>query len=96
MSDTLVAMTRDTPQFPNGPVTADVHPSEVAAYAAAGWSTGQSVESAPVVDVPLDEQTIQQLRATASALGIEFTPRTKADPLRQMIREAQTDAPAQA
>ena len=33
----LVKMVRDTPQHPDGPTEADVHPDEVANYEAAGW-----------------------------------------------------------
>lgn len=33
----LVAMRRDAPLFPDGPVTADVHPNEVANYRFFGW-----------------------------------------------------------
>lgn len=33
----LVHMVRDTPQFKDGPVTADVHPDEVADYSAHDW-----------------------------------------------------------
>lgn len=32
-----VAMQRDEPPHPGGPVTADVHPDEVDHYRAAGW-----------------------------------------------------------
>ncbi|HKX32092.1 MAG TPA: hypothetical protein VJ302_30680 [Blastocatellia bacterium] len=34
----LVKMVRPQPQFPGGPITADVHPDEVANYLAGGWS----------------------------------------------------------
>lgn len=33
----LVRMVRDTPQHKGGPVTADVHPEEVADYSAHDW-----------------------------------------------------------
>jgi len=36
MADT-VKMVRDEPMAPNGPVTADVHPEEVANMTACGW-----------------------------------------------------------
>ena len=32
-----VKMVRATPQFPGGPVEADVHPDEVTNYASGGW-----------------------------------------------------------
>ena len=39
MEPKLVKMFRDSPLFPGGPITADVHPAEVAGWASFGWQT---------------------------------------------------------
>jgi len=36
-----VHMVRDVPQHPGGPVEADVHPDEVAAFTAADWRVAE-------------------------------------------------------
>lgn len=43
-----VKMVREVPDFPGGPVTADVHPDEVEGFNAAGWvkEAGKSKEKA--------------------------------------------------
>lgn len=41
----LIAMTRYEPSFPDGPVTADVHPDEVENMRAAGWHVADSAKS---------------------------------------------------
>ncbi len=93
MSDLkTVAMRRAEPQFAGGPLTADVHPEEVANYTAAGWerADGKAVPAAVPIPVaegekPVAEQSLFELRRTAKALGVKFTPKTKLDELRTAV-----------
>lgn len=48
MADSTIKMRRDEPVHPGGPVTADVHPEEVANWQQAGWR----VDDAPLEDAP--------------------------------------------
>lgn len=84
-------MVRDEPQFPGGPVEADVQPPEVPGFMAGGWklAEGQTLpELPPEQDKPLADLTIEELRAVADAEGVSFTPRTGVDRLRADIVEA--------
>ncbi len=96
----LVAMTREEPQFPGGPTTAEVHPEEVANYAAGGWRLADGAEAdLPPADKALEDQSIEELRATARAEGVSFAPRTGAAKLIADIsaaREAAAKAAAEA
>lgn len=92
---TTVQMVRDEPQFPNGPVTADVHPDEVANWAVHGWRPADGAvigTSETALDKPLDAQSFAELRKTAKELGIPFTPKTKADELKALIAAKQAEA----
>lgn len=87
-----VPMVRDEAQFPGGPVTADVHASELGAWMAAGWRLAEGVELPegeiePVVK-DLADMTLEDLRERAAALDFSFTPKATKDQLKAMIEAA--------
>lgn len=90
MSDTI-PMVRDEPAYPGGPTSADVHPDEVANWAAHGWqrSDGKSAPApAPAAEpAPSATQQLGDLRREAKALGIGVSPRHDAAKLRALIAE---------
>ena len=43
----LLKMTRDEPQFPGGPLTADVHPDSVAEMELHGWKLDKPAKPKP-------------------------------------------------
>lgn len=93
----LVAMVREEPQYPGGPTTAEVHLEEVANFAAGGWLLADGVEvELPPIDKALDEQSLEELRATARAEGVTFAPRTGQAKLIADITAAREAAPAAA
>lgn len=90
MSDTI-PMVRGEPAYPGGPTSADVHPDEVANWAAHGWqrSDGKSAPApAPAAEpAPSATQQLGDLRREAKALGIGVSPRHDAAKLRALIAE---------
>lgn len=93
----LVPMVREEPQFVGGPVAADVHPDEIAAYAARGWMPAPGYElatSGEAAAKALDAMSLEELRTVADAEGVAFTPRTLEPRLRADIAEARAKAVA--
>jgi hypothetical protein len=56
-------MQRDEPAHPGGPTAADVHPDEVAAWAAAGWRLAEDTPAAVTRTTPNKPQRSDQQAA---------------------------------
>lgn len=82
-------MVRDEPQFPGGPVTADVHPDEVANFQRAGWRLADAAENdnADPDEKKLEDLPLNELKAIATEMGIKFHHNTGAEKLIELIRE---------
>jgi hypothetical protein len=93
MSDETVRMWREFPNVPGGPLTADVHPAEVAHMQDHGWRLVESGSDAPPLgEVPeppaLEEMSLAQLRRIAKERGIPYTPQSTAQQIITAIRGA--------
>lgn len=95
MSNTI-PMTRDEPPHPGGPVTADVHPAEVAGMEACGWRVMETDPEPQSQDAPEAPESVAFDVATATKaqledfaatrFGVNLDKRKRLDTLRDEVR----------